>query len=68
MAGSKRIIAGLGNPGLQYEKTRHNIGFEVIEAIAERIGASFSTKGQSRIAWGPLEGEGISVCLCRKRT
>jgi len=63
MAGSKRIIAGLGNPGLQYEKTRHNIGFEVIEAIAERIGASFSTKGQSRIAWGRWRGRDLGLLM-----
>lgn len=32
------IIAGLGNPTGQYEKTRHNIGFDVIDAIAEKYG------------------------------
>ena len=30
------IIAGLGNPTKQYEKTRHNIGFDVIDALAEK--------------------------------
>ena len=29
------IIAGLGNPDKQYEGTRHNVGFEVIDAIAD---------------------------------
>lgn len=32
------IIAGLGNPGAQYEKTRHNIGFIAIDYIAEKLG------------------------------
>lgn len=32
------IIAGLGNPGKEYEKTRHNIGFLAIDYIAERLG------------------------------
>lgn len=32
------IIAGLGNPGKEYEKTRHNIGFLSIDYIAERLG------------------------------
>lgn len=32
------IIAGLGNPGAQYEKTRHNVGFVAIDYIAEKLG------------------------------
>jgi len=50
MAGSIRIIIGLGNPGATYEGTRHNIGFEVVETIAGHVGATWKTKGQSQIA------------------
>ena len=56
MAGSTRIIIGLGNPGARYEGTRHNIGFEVVETIAGRIGATWKTKGQSQIAEGRWRG------------
>lgn len=31
------LVAGLGNPGKQYDMTRHNIGFEVIDFIAEQL-------------------------------
>ena len=32
------IIAGLGNPGAKYDGTRHNIGFEVVDALARKMG------------------------------
>ncbi|MBL7472333.1 aminoacyl-tRNA hydrolase [Robertkochia sp. 1368] len=40
----KFLIAGLGNIGPKYENTRHNIGFKVLDALAEETGATFETK------------------------
>jgi len=41
-SGNFRLIAGLGNPGLKYERTRHNIGFMALEKIAHKESASFN--------------------------
>ena len=52
------IIAGLGNPTRQYEKTRHNIGFDVIDAIAEKYNISMNENKHKAICGkGVIEGE-----------
>ncbi len=38
---SKRLIIGLGNPGQEYEKNRHNLGFRVVQALARKENVSF---------------------------
>ena len=39
------IIVGLGNVGQEYDGTRHNIGFEVVDMIANTIQSSFIARG-----------------------
>lgn len=38
------IIAGLGNPTREYEKTRHNVGFEAVDILADKLGARVTEK------------------------
>jgi PTH1 family peptidyl-tRNA hydrolase len=46
----KKIVVGLGNPGSRYEKTRHNIGWMVLDRLADRIGASGKAKTKDAAA------------------
>lgn len=50
------LIAGLGNPGKEYENTRHNVGFLTIDKIAEDVGVKITKKGfQSLYNLGQFE-------------
>ncbi len=55
-----RLIVGLGNPGAQYQRNRHNIGFMAVDAIARRHRfAPFRTKFQGEISEGTFDGERV---------
>lgn len=61
MDNSIKIIIGLGNPGKQYEHTRHNIGFLILDALAQKHNASWQKKTDREIADIEINGERISL-------
>ena len=61
------LIAGLGNPGLQYEKTRHNAGFMAADKIAEKYGVQF-TKRKFDSIYGEFTLGKTKVLLLKPQT
>lgn len=62
-----KIIAGLGNPTKEYEGTRHNIGFSVIDKLADKYNISMNEKKHKAICGkGMIEGE--KVILLKPQT
>jgi len=53
------IIAGLGNPGSKYAKTRHNVGFVVIDKLSEQYGIVLEEKDSYCIGKGAIEGHPV---------
>lgn len=49
------LVVGLGNPGIEYENTRHNCGFMVLDIIAQKMGVAFTkTKFKGKIVEGKI--------------
>ena len=62
------LVAGLGNPGADYARTRHNAGFMAVECFGKKFSADWKNeaKFQSRVA--RVEARGRKVILCEPHT
>jgi PTH1 family peptidyl-tRNA hydrolase len=60
-----RLVVGLGNPGSQYEQTRHNAGFWFVDEIARRHRLSFGSDSRSQGLIARLDWEGEAIYLLK---
>ena len=64
-----KVILGLGNPGKEYENTRHNVGWWLIDHVADRWGFDVWRKdGQSKVASGHIAGVKEVIRLVKPQT
>jgi PTH1 family peptidyl-tRNA hydrolase len=60
------LVVGLGNPGPEYSGNRHNVGFDVVETLASRIGGRFkSHKSRADVIEGRLTGQRVVLAKPR---
>ncbi len=57
------LFVGLGNPGTQYAKTRHNAGQWFVQKLAEQVGTSFKTERNGQLATARLSGQACRLFI-----
>jgi PTH1 family peptidyl-tRNA hydrolase len=61
------LVAGLGNPGPRYERTRHNVGFLTADLLAGRLGASFK-KSRQHALLAEARDDDVRLLLAKPQT
>jgi PTH1 family peptidyl-tRNA hydrolase len=62
------LIVGLGNPGAEYARTRHNAGFQVVEHLAERWRLAWNYQKRFNACLARTERAGRRVLVCKPQT
>jgi PTH1 family peptidyl-tRNA hydrolase len=63
----RTLVAGLGNPGPEYERTRHNIGFRVADELARRLDATFKRSKHEALTAEARDGD-TPVLIAKPQT
>ena len=63
-----KIIAGLGNPGIEYQNTPHSIGFEVVDAVARAAGVAWRESKSDKGALAEVAIAGVKAKLVKPLT
>ena len=62
------VVVGLGNPGLRYARSRHNVGFQVVDCIARRVGAPLKRRRRRNYTLARAQVDGRRLTLVQPLT
>ena len=68
MSARTKLVVGLGNPGKDYDGTRHNIGFAVLDGLVARLGGSFKEKKRFAAEVAEISVAGQKVVFAKPQT
>ena len=63
-----RLIVGIGNPGSSYDNTRHNVGFYILDNLAQHYAASWKLESKWKAQIATIVIAGNKICLLKPQT